>query len=71
MLAAGALLLAWSGARWKNRDFTRLSYALMALGAYRLLTADLHQDRTVALFLSLLAYGTALTILPRLSRRPV
>ena len=41
----------------------------MVLGAYRLLTDDLHQDRKAALFLSLLIYGAALIVLPRL-RKP-
>jgi len=40
----------------------------MALGAYRMVGVDLRQDRTVALFLSLLLFGTALMLLPRLMR---
>jgi len=38
----------------------------MLLGAYRLIAIDLHQDRNPALFLSLLFYGAALMILPKL-----
>ena len=40
----------------------------MLLGAYRLLLVDLHQDRKAALVLSLLVYGAALMVLPRLTR---
>jgi hypothetical protein len=73
VVAAAALLLAWAGPRWNNHEFSRLIYPAMLLGAYRLLTDDLHQDRNTALFLSLLVYGSALIALPRLKkdRRPV
>jgi hypothetical protein len=43
----------------------------MALGAYRMIGVDLHQDRTAALFLSLLLYGGALILLPKLIRARV
>jgi hypothetical protein len=68
VLSAAALLLAWAGGRWDRPEFGRLVYPVMALGAYRLIGVDLHQDRTAALFLSLLLYGGALTLLPRLIR---
>jgi hypothetical protein len=68
VLAGGALLLGAMGARWKIPELSRLIYPTMALGAFRLLTQDLHQDRTAALFLSLLVFGAALLALPRLRR---
>jgi hypothetical protein len=68
VLVAAALLLAWAGSRWKNWELSFLTYPLMALGAYRLLAEDLHQDQKAVLFLSLLVYGAALTALPRLNR---
>jgi len=68
VLTAGALLLAWVGARRDNWELARLGYPMMALGAYRLLAEDMHQERKAALFLSLLVYGAALTALPRLNR---
>lgn len=68
VLVGGALLLAWAGSRWRNRELSYLIHPMMALGAYRLLMEDLHQDRKAALFLSLLIYGAALIVLPRLSR---
>jgi hypothetical protein len=68
VLAGGALLVAWAGARWDVRELSHLIYPLMVFGGYRLLLIDLHQDRKVALFLSLLVYGAALMALPRLAR---
>jgi hypothetical protein len=70
VLTGAALLLAWLGARRNNWEISRLAYPMMALGAYRLLAEDLHQERKAALFLSLLVYGAALTALPRLNRSP-
>ncbi len=69
VLVLAASGVAWAGSRWNVRELSSLIYPLMALGAYRLLGEDLHQDRTAALFLSLLVYGAALTALPRLARR--
>jgi hypothetical protein len=68
VLSAAALLLAWAGARWDRPEFARLVYPVMVLGAYRMVVVDLHQDRTAALFLSLLLYGGALILLPKLIR---
>jgi hypothetical protein len=68
VLAAASLLLAWSGSRWNRSELSRLIYPVMLLGGYRLLAADLHQDRKAALFFSLLVYGAALTALPKLKR---
>jgi hypothetical protein len=69
VLAGGALFLAWTGSRRNNnRELSRLIYPLMLFGGYRLLLIDLHQDRKVAMFLSLLVYGAALMALPRLVR---
>ena len=66
-----AVVLARLGPRLKRPELTRLVYPAMALGAYRLLTQDLYQDRKTALFLSLLVYGATLTALPRLRRTAV
>ncbi len=68
ILAFAAMGLAWAGARWKVVEWTHLVYPAMALGAWRLVMVDLHQERKPALFLSLLVYGTALTLLPRLRK---
>lgn len=69
VLAAAALLLAWSGGRWRKVELSRLIYPLMALAAYRLIYDDLHLERKAALMLSLLVYGAALIALPRLARQ--
>ncbi|MCX6629565.1 MAG: hypothetical protein NTW28_18255 [Candidatus Solibacter sp.] len=68
VLSAAALLLAWGAGRWDRPEFGRLVYPVMALGAYRMIAVDLHQDRTSALFFSLLLYGGALIVLPKLIR---
>ena len=68
VLSATALVLAWAGGHWNRAEFGRLVYPVMALGAYRMIGVDLHQDRTAALFLSLLLYGGALMLLPKLIR---
>jgi len=68
VLTASGLFLAWLGARRNNWELGHLAYPMMALGAYRLLAEDMHQERKAALFLSLLVYGAALTALPRLNR---
>ena len=68
VVTLSALGLAWAGTRWNISEFLRLTYPAMVLGAYRLVAEDLRQERTTALFLSLLVYGTALMALPRLKR---
>jgi hypothetical protein len=68
VLSSAAMLLVWAGGRWDRPEFSRLVYPVMALGAYRMVGVDLQQDRTAALFLSLLLYGGALMLLPRLMR---
>ena len=65
VLALGALLLGWLGAHWNWTELKPVAYAVMGLGAYRLLFVDLRQDQHAALVLSLLFYGGALVILPR------
>lgn len=67
VLAAGAVLIAWAGSHWKKLQVTPLLYPVLVLGAYRLLMLDLRQDSKSALVLSLLAYGAALILVPRLA----
>ena len=61
-LAATALTLARFG-------LIRLGYPAMLLGAWRLAMVDLHQEQKMALILSLLVYGAALMVMPRMGRR--
>ena len=67
-LAGCSLFFAWSAVHWRRLEVSYLVYPAMALGAWRLVMKDLHEDRTGALFLSLLLYGAVLTALPRLKR---
>lgn len=67
VLAAGAVLIAWAGSHWKGLPVTPLIYPVLVLGAYRLLMLDLRQESKSALVLSLLAYGAALILVPRLA----
>lgn len=68
VLAGGAVLLAWIGPRRTAFGITPLVYPLMIVGAYRLLLVDLRQDSKAALVISLLVYGSALLLVPRLMR---
>ncbi len=69
VVSLGALALAWAGTRWNRVELSRLVYPVMVMGAWRVIGIDLHQDRTAALFLSLLLYGAALILLPRIGVR--
>jgi hypothetical protein len=62
LLPIAALLLA----RFR---LPQLAYAAMLVGAYRLLTFDLHAGPTPALVLTLLVYGAALMLVGRVFRR--
>jgi hypothetical protein len=66
VITLGAMALAWSSKRWPQAELSHLAYPLMMLGAYKLVVQDLREERTMALFLSLLLYGGALIVLPRL-----
>jgi hypothetical protein len=68
VLAVSAVAAAWIGARWRF-ELTWLLYPMMALGAYRLVIDDMQQDHRAALILSLVLYGAALMILPRIVNR--
>jgi hypothetical protein len=65
VFVAAAVLLAWLGSQRRGLAFTPLIYAVLILGAYRLLLIDLRHDNKAALVLSLLLYGAALLLLPR------
>ena len=73
VITLGSLVLAWSGSRFARAELSALVFPLMLLGAYKLVAQDFRGERTMALFLSLLLYGGALTMLPRLlqSRKAV
>jgi len=64
-----AILLSWAGPRWKRQELIWLLYPLIALGALKLVAEDFRQGRAVTMSLSLLCYGGALVLVPRLVRR--
>ncbi len=68
VLTGLSLTLAWAGTRWGRRELLWLLYAFMALGAYKLATRDFMNERNLPLVVSLLCYGGALILLPRMLR---
>ncbi|MBI4906440.1 MAG: hypothetical protein HY820_22615 [Acidobacteria bacterium] len=64
VLLASVLLLAWNSRR--HPVFSKVVWVLMALGAYKLLTQEVREERTLALVVSLALYGATLLLLPRL-----
>ncbi len=63
------LALAWAGKRYVRQEMVWLVYPLMALAAYKLVLQDFRQGHTLALFASLLLYGGALVLLPRILQK--
>jgi hypothetical protein len=63
-----SLALAWVGTRWKRRELVWLLYGFMALGSYKLAIRDFRNEHNLALVVSLLSYGSALILLPRILR---
>ena len=68
VLTIAAVLGAWAGARWRRPELIWLIYPLMILAAYKLVAQDLGRDSTLTLFVSLLFYGGALMLLPRMAK---
>jgi hypothetical protein len=68
VLVIFALVLAWAGTRWRKRELVWALYGVMAVGAYKLATRDFVDEHNFAMVLSLLCYGGALVLLPRLLR---
>ena len=66
ILIATAVALAWAGKRWSRQEFLWLVYGFMAIAAYKLAIRDFRDEHNIALVLSLLSYGGALILLPKL-----
>ncbi len=66
VLTCLALAAAWVGRKRQRRQFSWVVYPLMVFTAYKLLIQDLQGNHKLALFASLLLYGGALVVLPRL-----
>jgi hypothetical protein len=68
VLTGQSLALAWAGTRWGRRELVWLLYGFMALGGYKLAIRDFMNEHSLALVVSLLCYGGALILLPRMLR---
>ena len=64
-----SVALAWASAHWSKRELAWLVYGFMGLGAWKLATRDFVNERSLALVISLVFYGGALLLLPRMLRK--
>jgi MFS superfamily sulfate permease-like transporter len=69
VLTIFSVALAWASAHWSKRELAWLVYGFMGLGAWKLATRDFVNERSLALVISLLFYGGALLLLPRMLRK--
>ena len=69
ILTGLSLALAWVGTHWRRPELVWLLYGFMALGAYKLAVRDFINEHNLPLVVSLLCYGGALIVLPRMLRR--
>ncbi len=69
LLTAMAIVAAWAARRWMRQELIWLSYALIAAAGYKLLAEDFRQGQSLTLFVSLIFFGGALILLPRLLKR--
>jgi hypothetical protein len=69
VLALLVIGLASAARRWALVELGWFVYPLLALGALKLLGEDLGRGRPTTLFFSLVLYGSALILAPRLLRR--
>jgi hypothetical protein len=68
VLTGLSLALAWLGTHWRKPELVWLLYGFMALCAYKLATRDFMNEHSLSLVVSLLCYGGALIVLPRMLR---
>ena len=67
----GICVLAWAGVQWQRKELVWVVYGIMIVAAWKLATRDFPQEHNLSLVISLLCYGGALMILPRIvQRRP-
>jgi hypothetical protein len=69
VLTLASVALAWSGLRWQRKELVWVAYGFMALAAWKLVARDFQHERSLALVVSLLFYGGALILLPRILQR--
>jgi hypothetical protein len=63
-----ALLLGWSGSRWRRPELLWLAYAFIALTTLKLLFEDLRSGSASVIAFSLFCYGMVWVLVPRLAR---
>jgi len=68
VLTGLSLALAWVGTHGRKPELVWLLYGLMALGGYKLAIRDFINEHNLPLVVSLLCYGGALIVLPRMLR---
>lgn len=68
VLAAGCLLAAYGARRLAGRELTWISVGLAILTGGKILLQDLHEATAFGVVVSLVSYGAALSMLPRLLR---
>ncbi len=68
VLTGLALALAWVGTHWRKPELVWLLWGFMALGGYKLAIRDFINEHNLTLVVSLLCYGGALIVLPRMLR---
>ncbi|MGD1090403.1 MAG: hypothetical protein ABSB35_00270 [Bryobacteraceae bacterium] len=69
VLVLFAVALAWSGERWQRPELVWLMYVLMTVAAGKIVVRDFSRESTMTLVVSLLFYGAALILLPRILKR--
>jgi hypothetical protein len=65
-----ALMLAFSGRRWRRVELTRISYGALVFVTVKLLVEDLRNPRLLFIAASIFLVATTLLVVPRLSRLP-
>jgi hypothetical protein len=68
LITALAIAAGWCGRRNERRELVWLVYPLLAVAGLKLVFEDLRQGRSITLFLSLIFFGGALVLLPRMWR---
>jgi hypothetical protein len=63
-----ALMLGFTGSRWKRAELVWVAYLTVAFGTLKLVLEDLRFGNTASLVASLLSYGLILILIPRLTR---
>jgi predicted tellurium resistance membrane protein TerC len=68
-LCAAALALAFSGARWRRLELTRMGYATLVLVAVKLVFEDLRHGHLAYIAASIFLVALTLIAVPRLTHR--